>query len=61
MSTLNKQAETLARMSTDERDNFVESIVTRYPNLADELMSSIGYALLEQDIGEDNEIWSNKI
>jgi len=56
MSTLNKQAETLARMSTDERDNFVESIVTRYPNLADELMSSIGYALLEQDIGEDNEI-----
>ena len=56
MSTLNEQAETLARMSTDERDNFVESIVTRYPNLAGELMSSIGYALLEQDIGEDNEI-----
>ena len=24
MSTLNEQAETLARMSTDERDNFVE-------------------------------------
>lgn len=56
MSTLNKQAETLARMSTDERDNFVESIVTRYPNLAHELMNSFGYALLEQDTGEDNEV-----
>ena len=53
MATLNKQAENLARMSTDERNNFVESIVTRYPNLADELMSSIGYALLEQDSNDE--------
>ena len=39
--------ESVARMTADEQDKFVEDIVTRYPNLADTLMTKLGYGLLE--------------
>jgi len=51
MSTINEQAENLARMSNNEREQFVESLVNTYPNLAETVMSNIGFALMDKDIG----------
>lgn len=46
-ATISDAAESVARMTADEQDKFVEDIVTRYPNLADTLMTKLGYGLLE--------------
>ena len=42
-------AEAVARMTLTEREKFVADIVSRYPTLADQLMSSIGYELMEKE------------
>ena len=41
--------EGIARMDQDERDQLVSNLVETYPTLADGLMSSIGFALMEQE------------
>jgi hypothetical protein len=41
--------EGIARMDQDERDQLVSKLVETYPTLADGLMSSIGFALMEQE------------
>jgi hypothetical protein len=55
MSTINEQAENLARMSNEEREQFVESLVNTYPNLAETVMSNIGFALMDKDISDDHQ------
>jgi len=41
--------EGIARMDQDERDQLVSKMVETYPTMADGLMSSIGFALMEQE------------
>tara|TARA_B100000085_G_C18547453_1_gene514486 strand:- start:1320 stop:1880 length:561 start_codon:yes stop_codon:yes gene_type:complete len=48
-TSINKSAEAVARMTKAEREEFVNYIVDRFPNLADDLMSSIGYGLMEKE------------
>ena len=45
-ASISDAAEGVARMSNTERDKFVEDIVTRYPNLADSLMTKLGFGLM---------------
>ena len=44
-----ESAEAVACMNLTQREKFVADIVSRYPNLADQLMSSIGYELMEKE------------
>jgi len=46
---ISTSAEAVARMTLTEREKFVSDIVSRYPTLADQLMSSIGYELMEKE------------
>ena len=48
-ATISDASEQVARMTAKEQDKFVEDIVSRYPNLADTLMTKLGYGLLEQE------------
>ena len=48
-ATISDASEQVARMTSKEQDKFVEDIVTRYPNLADTLMTKLGFSLLEQE------------
>ena len=48
-TSINKSAEAVARMTKEEREELVNYIVDRFPNLADDLMSSIGYGLMEKE------------
>ena len=48
-TSINESAEAVARMTLTEREKFVADIVSRYPTLADQLMSSIGYELMEKE------------
>lgn len=48
-TSINKSAEAVARMTKEEREEFVNYMVDRFPNLADDLMSSIGYGLMEKE------------
>jgi len=48
-SGINETSEQVARMTQEEQDRFVEDIVSRYPNLADTLMTKLGFGLLEQE------------
>ena len=47
---VNDTGETVARMNKEEQDKFVDYIVTRYPNLADDLMTKIGFSLMDQEV-----------
>ena len=49
ISDSNETAETLARMNGKELNDFVESLMDRYPTLGENLMSQIGYSLLEKE------------
>lgn len=46
---LSDAGEQVARMNDKEQDEFVDYIVSRYPNLADNLMSKIGFGLMAQE------------
>tara|TARA_B100001057_G_scaffold306455_1_gene306576 strand:+ start:833 stop:1339 length:507 start_codon:yes stop_codon:yes gene_type:complete len=46
---VNHAGETVARMNKEEQDKFVDYIVTRYPNLADDLLTKIGFSLMDQE------------
>ena len=48
-ATISDASEQVARMTAKEQDKFVEDIVSRYPNLADTLMTKLGYSLLEHE------------
>ena len=51
-------AETIARMSNDERDQLVNDLIASYPNLADDLMTKIGFGLLDTEEAQmPIEIW----
>ena len=52
-ASISDAAEGVARMTTKEQDKFVEDIVTRYPNLADSLMTKLGFGLMATE-GENN-------
>ena len=47
---VNDAGETVARMNKEEQDKFVDYIVTRYPNLADDLLTKIGFSLMDQEV-----------
>jgi len=44
-----ESAEAVACMNLSQREKFVKDMVSRYPNLADQLMSDIGYELMEKE------------
>ena len=48
-TSISESAEAVERMTRTEREKFVADIVSRYPTLADQLMSSIGYELMEKE------------
>lgn len=48
-ATISDASEQVARMTAEEQDKFVDDIVSRYPNLADTLMTKLGFGLLEQE------------
>jgi hypothetical protein len=53
MTTITKDtAENIARMSNQERDQLVNDLIESYPNLADELMTKIGFGLLDTQENE---------
>jgi len=53
MTTITKDTtENIARMSNDERDQLVDDLIASYPNLADELMTKIGFGLIDVEENE---------
>ena len=46
-ATFSNAVEDVARMTNAERDKFVEDMIASYPNLADDLLTKIGYGLME--------------
>ena len=49
---INPTVEVLARMTGNELNTFVDSLMDRFPTLGENIMSQIGYALLEKDHAE---------
>ena len=49
ISASNDTAESLARMNGKELNDFVDSLMDRYPTLGENIMSQIGYAMLEKE------------
>ena len=45
-ASISDAAEGVARMTAKEQDKFVDDIVSRYPNLADSLMTKLGFGLM---------------
>jgi len=45
--------EAIAQMDDDQRDRFVSMLVFKWPQLADGLMSQIGYELMEYEARQD--------
>jgi hypothetical protein len=46
-ATISNAAEDIARMSNAERDKLVEDLIRSYPNLADDLLTKIGFGLMD--------------
>ena len=49
ISDSNETVENLARMNGEQINDFIESLMDRYPTLGENLMSQIGYAMLEKE------------
>ena len=45
--------EAIARMDEDQRERFVSMLVHKWPELADGIMSQIGYELMEHEARQD--------
>jgi hypothetical protein len=45
--------EAIARMDEDQRERFVSMLVHKWPELADGIMSQIGYELMEYEARQD--------
>ena len=54
MTTEQLIIEGIARMDESERESLVKNLVERFPNLAEGLMSCIGYELMDQDQKTEN-------
>jgi hypothetical protein len=54
MTTEQLIIEGIARMDESERESLVKNLVERFPNLAEGLMSCIGYELMDQDQKNEN-------
>ena len=50
-ATFSNAVEDVARMTNAERDKFVEDMIASYPNLADDLLTKIGFGLMEIENG----------
>ena len=48
-ATFSNPVEDVARMSNAERDKFVDDLIASYPNLADDLLTKIGFGLMDAD------------
>ena len=48
-ATISNAVESVARMSNAERDKFVDDMIASYPNLADDLLTKIGFGLMDTD------------
>ena len=48
-ATISNAAEDIARMSNAERDKLVNDLIASYPNLADDLLTKIGFGLMDVD------------
>ena len=48
-ATFSNAVEDVARMTNAERDKFVDDMIASYPNLADDLLTKIGFGLMEAD------------
>jgi len=48
-ATFSPAVEDIARMTNDQRDEFVEAMIESYPNLADDLLTKIGFGLMEAE------------
>ena len=48
-ATISNAAENIARMSNAERDKLVNDLIASYPNLADEMLTKIGFGLMDVD------------
>ena len=48
-ATFSNPVEDVARMTNAERDKFVDDMIASYPNLADDLLTKIGFGLMEAD------------
>ena len=48
-STISNTTESIARMTNAERDKLVDDLINSYPNLADDLLTKIGYGLMDKD------------
>jgi len=48
-ATISNAVESVARMSNAERDKFVDDMIASYPNLADDLLTKIGFGLMDND------------
>jgi len=48
-ATISNAAENIARMSNAERDRLVDDLIASYPNLADDLLTKIGFGLMDVD------------
>jgi len=45
--------EAIAQMDEDQRERFVSMLVFKWPQLADGIMSQIGYELMEYEARQD--------
>ena len=54
MTTEQLIIEGIARMDQDERDSLVRKLVDTYPDLAEGLMSCIGYELMDKDLKNED-------
>ena len=50
-ATFSNAVEDVARMTNAERDKFVEDMIASYPNLADDLLTKIGFGLMDAENG----------
>ena len=48
-ATFTPAVEDIARMTNNQRDKFVDDMVRSYPNLADELLTKIGFGLMDAE------------
>ena len=48
-ATFSPAVEDIARMTNDQRDAFVDAMVGTYPNLADDLLTRLGFSLQEAE------------
>ena len=48
-ATISNAAENIARMSNAERDKLINDLIASYPNLADEMLTKIGFGLMDVD------------